>query len=289
MVILIVILAISAAAAAFFLYAGILEPNWLRVRRRVLFLPKWDPRLDGLTILHLSDLHIAAGPSRAERFLRAAKNLRADLTLFTGDFIADPSGMNRACRALREFCDGRKVFGIPGNHEYTHYLWHFPGKGKFKARSALDTGPIFQALEEAGVPLLVNRRVTVEHGGARFVLAGIGDSFNDDDDLGATLDGVDAGSPVVLMAHSPDILGDAARRGVALVLSGHAHGGQVHIPLLGTPTTGTRLPMERPSGVIRRASTVMHVSPGLGTTFLPVRFFARPEITLLELRTASSV
>ena len=85
----IVALSIAGAVAGVLVYAAFVEPNWLRIRRRVLYLPKWDARLDGLTILHLSDLHIAAGPSRAERFLRVAERLQADLVLFTGDFESE--------------------------------------------------------------------------------------------------------------------------------------------------------------------------------------------------------
>ena len=295
----IVALSIAAAVAGVLVYAVFVEPNWLRIRRRVLYLPKWDVRLDGLTILHLSDLHIGTRACPAERFLRVAKKLKADLVLFTGDFIAGPTGLERACVALGQYSRHRNVYGVPGNHEHAEYQRRFPGKGQFKAKRALDTGHIFQALEDAGVTMLVNRGVTVEHGSARFTLAGIADMFNEADDLDAALgfaesdesDSEDARRepvPVVLMSHSPDVLGNAARRGVSLVLSGHTHGGQVRFPLLGTPTTATFLPMERPSGVIVRGSTVMHVSPGLGTTFLPLRFFARPEVTLLELRSSGS-
>ena len=286
MVIILAILSIASAAVAVVLYAGLLEPNWLRIRRRVLYLPKWDADLDGLTILHLSDLHIGAGPSRAERFLRVAEKLEADLTLFTGDFIAGPTGLERACGALRKFSHNRTVFGIPGNHEQNEYRQRFPGKGNFQAGGAPNTGSIFQALEDAGVTMLVNRAVAVQHGSAQFYLAGIDDMFSDADDLDAALSSINTDQPVILLSHSPDVLGNAARRGVSLVLSGHTHGGQVRFPLIGTPTTATRLPMERPSGVINRGSTVMHVSPGLGTSVLPFRLFARPEVTLLELRTA---
>ena len=91
-------------------------------------------------------------------------------------------------------------------------------------------------------------------------------------------------SSVLMLCHSPDILEEASRRGVPLVLSGHTHGGQVRLGHWLTPTTGTQYSLPRPSGLIERAHTFMHVSPGLGTSVVPLRFFARPEVTVLELR-----
>lgn len=223
------------------------------------------------------------GPGPPERFLARARGLQADLTVCTGDFIAGPSGLERACAALREFCKERAVYAVPGNHEYSYYGFRLPGQ-RWNVKRKLDTGQVFQALEQAGLRLLVNRCVALERGGASFTLAGVGDVFHDAHDLGAALDG--ARGPVVLLCHSPDPLDEAASRGVSLMLSGHTHGGQVRIPLLGAPMTGTRKPLRPPSGIHRLGQTVMHVSPGLGLTFLPLRLFARPEVTLLELRPA---
>ncbi len=281
----ITVVSVAGALAVLLAYARFVEPRWLRVRRRVVELPRWPGALDGLTILHLSDAHIGGRPSPADEFLRRARSLDADLLVFTGDLIANPAGLERACAAMRSFARGRTVYAVPGNHEYSHYGFRLPGQ-RWQVKRRLDEGRIFRALEEAGLTMLVNRSVTVERSSARLTLAGIGDIFHDAHDLDAALAGATADAPVVLLGHSPDVADEAAKRGVALVLCGHTHGGQVRLPLLGAPTTGTLRPMEHgmPSGVIRRGETVMHVSPGLGLTWLPFRLFARPEITVLELR-----
>ena len=284
-------IALLLSAAALVLLAGyalLVEPAWLRVRRRLIHLEGWDPALDGLTILHLSDLHIGGAPGRADRLLRQAGRLPADLIAITGDFIAGPEGLGRCCQLLREVADGREVFGVPGNHEHEHYASRSHPWGRWKTRSRLDTPRIVEALEGSGVTMLVNQRFALPYGQGKLTLVGLDDLFSKADDLEGTLQDVEAGASVVLLCHSPDVLAEATKRQIPLVLSGHTHGGQVRFPLLGTPSTATRVPLERPSGVIRRGRTVMHISPGLGTSFLPVRFFARPEATLLELRSAAS-
>ena len=132
----------------------------------------------------------------------------------------------------------------------------------------------------------MNRSVTMPYGNGTLTLVGIDDLIAGAADLDAALQGESASDSVILLSHSPDILGKASEAGIPLVLSGHTHGGQVRFPLLGTPTTATEVPLERPSGEIRAANTVLYINPGLGTSLLPIRFFARPEVTVLELRTA---
>lgn len=278
------IVAIIAALAALAVYAVGIEPRWLRVRRRTLYLPGWDPALNGLTILHLSDLHIRRRPTQVDSFLRRAQRLQADLIVVTGDFITGPRDLERACRLLKEVVAGREAYGVTGNHEHAIYGLALAITGNWSARKPIDAGPIVRMLEGTGVRMLENRCLTLVRGVGRFTLAGIGDAFTGADDLHAALDGASRDAPIVLLSHSPDVLEDAAQQSVALVLSGHTHAGTIHFPGLGTPTTLTKKPLERPAGVIWRGSTAMHVSPGMGLSNIPVRFFARPEATVLELR-----
>ncbi len=284
-----VLVAVLGPLAVLAGYAILVEPYWLLVRRRVIHVSGWPSSLDGLTILHLSDLHIGRGPSRVEGFLQRTADIPADVVVITGDFLAGGSGLERCCRALQPLTERRDVYGILGNHEHSSYPWRFPTRGRFKARSRLDTASIVSALETAGVRLLINRHASVEVRSGRVVLVGMDDMFHFADDLDAAFAGVASGEGVVLLCHSPDVLAEAGRRGLPVVLSGHTHGGQVRIPGIGVATTATWDPMERAAGLIRRGGTTMHVSPGLGTTFLPIRFFVRPEATVLEIRSAGAL
>ena len=269
-------------------YAFLVEPRWLLVRRRVVEVPGWPSSLDGFTILHLSDLHIGKGPSRVEGFLKRAADIPADIVVITGDFLAGGAGLERCRRALKPLTDQREVYGILGNHEHSSYPWRLPTRGRFKARSRLDTEGIVAGLEAAGMRLLINGHTAVAVRSGKVTLVGIDDLFHFADDLDRALDGVAPDEGVVLLCHSPDVLAEAARRRLPLVLSGHTHGGQVRVPGIGVATTATWETMERAAGIIRLGGTVMHVSPGLGTTFLPVRLFVRPEATVLEIRSAGA-
>ncbi|MCL0101463.1 metallophosphoesterase [Dehalococcoidia bacterium] len=265
-------------------YTYFVEPRWLRLRRRVLYLDDWPPKLDGLTILHISDLHIRKTPTPPEHFLRRASKVAADLVVMTGDFVADPDGIDRCVEVLGPLIRDRVIYGVPGNHERAVYGPGMPLKKKFNVRRRLATAEIVEPLRRAGLTMLVNTSIKIPYNGTYLTLVGIDDMFNGAADVAKAFDGIELTNSVVLLSHSPDILPDAVKRTVALVLSGHTHGGQVAFPPFGTPTTATKISLERPSGVIRRGATTMHISPGLGVSFPPVRFLARPELTLLELR-----
>jgi predicted MPP superfamily phosphohydrolase len=285
-VILIAVLGPPALVAA---YAILVEPRWLRIRRRVVRVPGWPSSLDGLTILHLSDLHIGKGPSTVEGFLTRVVDIPADVVVITGDFLAGVAGLEHCRRALKPLTDQREVYGILGNHEHSSYPWRLSIRGRFKARSRLDTKGIVAGLEAAGVRMLINGHASVPSRLGKVTLVGIDDLFHDAHDLRGALDGVALDEGVVLLCHSPDVLAEATRRQLPVVLSGHTHGGQVRLPGVGVATTATREPMERAAGIIRQGETVMHVSPGLGTTFLPIRLFVRPEATVLEIRSSDSL
>ncbi|HKQ96336.1 MAG TPA: hypothetical protein VJV75_00530, partial [Candidatus Polarisedimenticolia bacterium] len=143
-------------------------------------------------------------------------------------------------------------------------------------------------LEGCGIAVLHNRSVSIAPDGASpLALAGIDDRHAGKPDLDAALGGVPPGAPVILLSHNPDVLFDAARHGVALVLSGHTHGGQVRIPGLPVLVRMSRYRLDE--GQYRTGSTVLVVSRGLGVTGLPIRLFCPPEAVLLTLRRTDAV
>ncbi|MBM4405599.1 MAG: hypothetical protein FJ039_05365 [Chloroflexi bacterium] len=277
-----ILLPLVLLLVALALYARLVEPNRLRIRRRVLGLPSWPAALDGFTILHISDLHIGRRPTPSRKHLRRAAGLHADLYIVTGDFLSNGQGLEQACTAMRDFANGKTVYAVPGNHEHMNYRLGIPIPGRFRGKG-IDAAGNLRALSHAGLTFLVNRHVVLTRSGASFVLAGLDDRYNKADDLPAALQGVPSGLPVILLSHSPDLFPHVAQRSIALTLSGHAHDGQVRIPLLGVPFTGTIHPLRPASGIHKHGDSLMHVSPGLGASMLPIRFCARPEITLIEL------
>ena len=276
-----------AAGLMLAFYAYAIEPWWLRVRQRVLYLDGWAPALDGVRVLHISDLHIGHSTSRAVNFLERAAREDVDLVVITGDFIAGPSGIAEIKPALKKLTERHRVIGIPGNHEHRYHEYHLPRDGEWRNRIHIDFPAVVRELTEAGMTMLVNARQEIEVRGATLTLVGVDDPFSDTDDLHKTLGGLDDMSTVVMLSHSPDSHAEAAASGIPLLLAGHTHGGQVRLDPLFRPITGTRTPLERPSGIIKRGATTMHISPGLACTVVPFRFRVRPEATVLELRARS--
>ena len=279
----VILLPILLLAVALAIYARLIEPNWVRVRRRTLHIANWPAALDGFTVLQISDLHIAPRPTPSRKHAKRAGALKADLYVVTGDFMLAGRGLEPACAVMKAFAEGKTVYAVPGNHEHQDYRLGLPIPGKFRGKR-LEASVNISKLQEAGLTFVINRGMVIERDGARFLLAGVDDFYNHADDLEAALRDAPQGLPVILLSHSPDLFAEAAQRGVALTLSGHAHDGQVRIPPFGVPFTGTARPLKPASGIHKIGDALMHVSPGLGTSMIRIRFCARPEITLLELR-----
>ncbi|MCW2963598.1 MAG: phosphoesterase [Actinomycetia bacterium] len=240
----------------------------MRLRVRELTLPGLPPELDGLRIAHLSDFHLGV-PSRgrraAERAVDWVAERQPDLVAVTGDLLSRPRGEEELLALLAKLPHPCVVLG---NHDY-----------------AISRDPFSRPVElgrlEHGTLLLDNAEV-VDCRGKRIELAGVDPRSwlekrpSNFEDQGADLR--------VLLCHFPRALDTVPAGRWDLILAGHLHAGQIVVPygfgklLLAHP--GARYP----EGVFVREGTTMHVSPGLGTTFVPFRFFARPEATELVLR-----
>jgi predicted MPP superfamily phosphohydrolase len=240
----------------------------VRLRVRELVLPGLPPELDGLRIAHLSDFHLGV-PSRGRRAVERAVDWVAerkpDLVAITGDLLSRPSGEDELLALLEKL---PHPYVVLGNHDY-----------------AISRDPFSRPVElgrlEHGTMLLDNAEV-VELRGKRIELAGV-DPRSWLQKLPSAFEDQRADLRI-LLCHFPRALDTVPAGRWDLILAGHLHAGQIVLPygfgklLLAHP--GARYP----EGIFERAGTTMHVSPGLGTTFVPFRFFARPEATELVLR-----
>ena len=264
--------AIGAAAAAA-AWAGWIEPRRLVVVRRTLALPGWPAALNGVRIGVISDIHAGAPHAGPKAIARAVERLNAeapDAMLLLGDFIdahvlwggrVPPADIARELAALRAPL-GRMA--VLGNHDWKqagHAMW--------------------RALEDAGIRVLENEAVAA----GDFYVAGLADLRLRRPDLPTALADVPAGAPVVLLAHDPDVFPFVPDR-VALTLSGHLHGGQVAIPVLRRPAIPSRYGERYARGHVVEDGRHLYVSSGLGTSGLPIRLLAPPEVVILELRAA---
>lgn len=271
--------ALVAAGAALAAWAAWIEPRRLVVRRETLHLAGWPPELDGLRAGVMADLHSGVPHMGRAAIARAVARLAAeepDILLLLGDYVdastlwggrLAPEVIAGELAALRTPLGS---YAVLGNHDW------------YRAPDRMWT-----ALEAAGILVLENRAVPVDAPGGRLWIAGLADMRHRRPDIARTLRDVpnDPREPVLLLAHDPDLHPHVPAR-VALTLSGHIHGGQLRIPLLRRPAVpsyyGERYARRHHDDGGRR----LYVSSGLGTSGMPVRLLAPPEVVLLELRSA---
>jgi len=251
--------AVLLAVAALVLAYGWFEAGWLRTRVLELPVAGLPAALDGLRIAHLSDFHLGP-PSRGavavRRAAQWARERQPDLVVVTGDLLSHPRGRP----ALEEALRGLGAYAVLGNHDV-----------------AVTRDPFSRPAELEGLPatLLVEESRTLELRGARVQLAGCAPSHQD------RIPAPDPGAALrILLSHYPRL----RAQGYQLVLAGHMHAGQIVLPYPGGKVRFAHLGSKLAEGTYREAGVTLHVSPGLGTTFVPFRYFARPEATELVLR-----
>jgi uncharacterized protein len=245
-----------------------------RLTRRTLWFPDLPAGLDGLTLLHISDLHagVHLGEDKMQEIVAQANALRPDLIVQTGDMIdISQSYIPAYVRAFRELRPPLGVVTVLGNHD------RYTGERE-----------VIRGCRDAGQVFVQNGCHVIERGGATLALVGIDDPHNwtmDDpqtSDVDAALAAAPPGAFRVLLAHRPGAWDSAAPRGIPLTLAGHIHGGQFYLPLVGW--SPGRLITKYVMGHFQRGASQLYVSRGIGVVGVPIRVFAPPEIELFELR-----
>lgn len=252
-------------------YAYGLERHWLQVASRTVAIPGLPPEWQGVRIVHFSDLHLGHyfGINELEQVAHSIDQERPDLICFTGDLVDEGTSLlPEAVPVLRQMQAPLGKFAVLGNHD-----WRY-GKDVI----------IRQAWLDAGFQVLMNENAAIAKQGSTLYIAGLDDVLYGVPDPAAALRGVPEEGKVILLVHEPDFADEAAKHPFVLQLSGHSHGGQVRLPVLGhlvVPPMGRKY-VHGLHHVGDRGMPV-YTSRGIGTTILPVRFFCRPEITVLTL------
>lgn len=230
---------------------------------------------EGFKIAHVSDLHNAVFDRKNEKLLSLIRAAEPDIIAITGDLIdSRHTDIDSALAFVEAAAEIAPVYYVTGNHE-----------------SRLDFDEIEPRLIAAGGRVLRNEAEYIERGGEHIRLAGIDDpSFirtggTAEERAAAELEQLgDGGTFTVLLAHRPELVEVYAEYGAGLVLSGHAHGGQVRLPLLGgLYAPGQGLLPEYDSGLYSLGETQMVVSRGLGNSVAPLRVNNRPELVIVTL------
>jgi predicted MPP superfamily phosphohydrolase len=261
-------------------YAQFIEPHRISLTRLELRIPRLGDAFDGFGIAQLSDFHCGpyTGASEILASVAAVNSLAPDIVVLTGDFITasyEKSVTDRTytdAAQCAQFLSGlhatHGVYGCYGNHD-----------------CAFNANYLDDVFSSYRMRLFRNANMVIERNGQRLWLASLDDALCGTPDFGIALKGIPAGDPIVLLAHEPDLADEAARYPIAVQLSGHSHGGQIRLPLIGSLYLPP-LARKYPYGYYQVGNLHLYTNRGIGTIDLPYRFNAPPEVTLVTLRTA---
>ena len=226
-----------------------------------------SPALDGLRVALLTDVHHSALVSADDvaRAVELALSTEPDMIVLGGDYVTygDRNFVEPVAELLAPLRAPNGVFAILGNHD--------------------DDREMPAALTRKGITVLKDQRTRIVIRGDALEIAGIRFWTRRPADIARVLKGAD--DPVLLLAHDPRRLTEAAALNVPAVLSGHTHGGQVVLPGLGA-VARARFPIVE--GLGQREKSSIFVSRGIGTVYVPVRINCPPEVALITLQRQSS-
>ena len=267
----------GALVAGLGLYSSLIARHEISVLSRHIEIQNLPTSFVGYRIIQLSDFHLEefTEPFFLERVVENVNRLDADLVLLTGDFITRGSlnflFEHRAatrCAEILATIHCPQKFAVLGNHDV-----------------AVSAPMVTAALQAEGLPVLHNRYETISMRGDALHIAGTADPGTDRPDLNTAIPSSPRG-PVLLMSHAPDyadfVISHPRGKGVDLMLSGHSHGGQVRLPVLG-PLVLPPLGRKYVEGLFRFDRMQLYVNRGLGTVGIPIRLNCPPEVTLITL------
>jgi len=250
-------------------WSTLVEPGWLQVTRTVIPVSGLPAAFNGFRLLLMTDIHHGPFVSR-ERIAEAVCRVNEespDMVILAGDYVIHSPEYIVPC--MEELAHIRAdMCAVLGNHDH----WEDPDLTSDELE------------ETAGARLLRNSGIFLERDDARLRIWGVGDLWEDEQSLdGLRSDGYEG--PVILVSHNPDYAEELPEGEVDLVLSGHTHGGQVVLPLIGAPLLPSYFGQKYRSGLVMNGSTAVYVSRGVGVGSPPIRFNCRPELAVIELRT----
>ncbi len=271
-------LAALLAAIGLTFYGGVIETARLVERDHVLPVNNWPAQCDGLRIDVITDTHTGSprnGVDKLDRLVQRLIASDAPIVLMAGDYVILSVLLGEyvppevIAEHLKPLTSRKPVYAVLGNHDW----W----------KNGNDISTKFSA---AGVEMIDNRAVPVQIGQCSFWLAGLGDLQEGRPDVAGTYAQIPSDAAVIALTHEPDLLPRIPAH-TALTVAGHTHGGQIY-----------PLPLRRPGHFIEHSHTLngwieyqgrtMFVSPGVGTSIIPVRLGVPPEISRLTLKQTSN-
>ncbi len=269
-------------------YSYFIEPNRLVVNEKEIVIPSLDPAFVGLRIAAISDIHGGSnGASREniERMVSTVIEQNVDLVVLLGDYVSNHGDPVNAPMQIEEVAELLKplharygVFAVLGNHD------GFYGKDR-----------VAGALKANGLSVLQNEIAGIEHNGKTLRLLGLNDHMQFiewrlyDEQIRRVMANDGRSGDIIVLQHSPDVISllnhfDVPGDDFRLMIAGHSHGGQVWLPVIGTPLVPSTFGQRYVSGLVKEKGKNMFITTGIGTSQLPFRFMVPPEIAVITLK-----
>ncbi len=261
-----------SAVALGIAYPLVIEPNRPVVQHTLVPIPGLPEAMDGMRIGLLADFHCSffTSPADIRRSVTLLMAHRPDLITLAGDFIGpSPAYIDPCAEALTGLSAPMGIYAVLGNHDY----W-------------TDAPGVMRALQTAGITVMKNSVAPLAEGSQPAYLVGVDDISDGRPDLKSALRRLPPSAMTILLVHEPDAayLFERYRRWIPLQLSGHSHGGQIRLPVIGAPYLPF-LARRYPEGLqpVGTSGRWVYTTRGIGTTILPVRLNCPPEISILTL------
>lgn len=248
-----------------------IEPYWIETKEVVIQSDQIPPNFDGKKIVFISDIH--AGPSfgqkRVDSLVNQVNALHPDIIILGGDYVSGQEQyVNSTFESLSKLQAPLGIYAVLGNADPQNATW----EAMHDNTNITDIG---------------NLGRWVGNSDGKIRIGGVGDLGNDWQNQEGALGNSTPSDFVILVSHEPDYFPEVNKSRVDLVLSGHTHGGQVTFFGLWSPFVPSKYGQEYRTGVIKQDNTTLIVSNGIGTVGLPMRFFARPQIIVVDLKRTS--
>jgi uncharacterized protein len=268
----ILVLLLSIAVSA--IWAFFIEPNRLVVHQQTVQIDNWPNELSGLRVALIGDVH-TGGPfidyQKLRRIVDLTNQQNPDLIVLLGDYMSPDSWHSHKVEpevtagVLKDLRAPLGVYAVLGNHD-----WWYNGE------------KVGRAFEDVGIRVLENDVAEMKWRDQSFWLVGFADIWTRRLQIKETIAKVPAGAPIIGLTHNPDLFPRVPQM-VPLLLAAHTHGGQVNLPLVGTPIVPSHFGSKYTAGHIFENGHHLFVTTGIGTSILPVRFRVTPEIVILTI------
>jgi hypothetical protein len=257
------------------IWATLIEPNRLVVHQQTIQVQNWPAELSGLRVALIGDVH-AGSPFIDVRKLRQIVELtnqqNPDLIVLLGDYMSPDSWHSHKVEPevtagiLRDLRAPLGIYSVLGNHDW----WY-------------DGARVRHALEANGIHVLEEETAEIHWRNGSFWLIGFADLWTRPQHIQEAIRKAPEGAATIGLSHNPDMFIHMPRT-MPLMLAAHTHGGQVKLPLFGTPIVPSYFGPRYTAGHVIEEGRHMFITTGIGTSILPVRFRVPPEIVILTIR-----